>query len=429
LCLFLLQSAHGFLRLQATDGADRRAYWAAYLGCGLGVASKGLPALAFLLYAWTYLLANPWQRTHWRKLVHFPSMVTGGLLAFGWFAVVYFVHGQSALDVFWSDQVKERVTGDRWMPLVQFPLFIALCGLCFLPWLLPVAVRSREVWRKVANAQDGPLPAIRFIVLWILTFSMFAASVSKFSTRYVLPVTPLIAVLVAMALTHVDIKRFRPWLRFGLATAALLLLLLATVAAVVSVQLDASPLDTVLAVTLASIGVLLAGYGFRSSRMTAAVCLTVLVYLAFPLSFLSIRHFALPDQGAQLADRLRSTAAWQNQAVHLVGKPALASKIRVCAGGQAQLSRSEPGEPFPVRGQRVVIVSEDDLSRIDIQGYDLHPGSHGLRDLAVRRLLGAMIRGKLADYLHQRRQRHIIAVRNHGAAPIRLADQVDTQLR
>jgi hypothetical protein len=84
-----------------------------------------------------------------------------------------------------------------------------------------------------------------------------------------------------------------------------------------------------------------------------------------------------------------------------------------------------------------MILSEDDLSRVDVRDYDLCRGSTGVKDLAVGELAASVIRGKLADYLRQRRQRHVIAVRKDtggpvrdvGGTPVRLAGQADRLVR
>jgi hypothetical protein len=54
LCLFMLVSGYGFLNLLVLDRRTPASYWAAYLGAGLAVQTKGLLALVFIAFVWLF---------------------------------------------------------------------------------------------------------------------------------------------------------------------------------------------------------------------------------------------------------------------------------------------------------------------------------------------------------------------------------------
>lgn len=419
---FLLLSIYGFLQLLAGQTARPSAYWASYVGCALAIATKGLPAVVFLGFSWVFALGNPWQRVKWRRLIHMPSMLVAAVIACSWFAIMYAMHGNLVFDRFWDDQVSRRVTEDLWSPVYTLPLFVAACVLSFVPWILPLLVRPRQAWNTIAGRPEQ-LYAVRYILVWVFAYAILAAMVSKFSTRYLLPVIPLLAVLLAMALTRLESHVFRRWLQLGLCLTCLTLLLLGTVAMVVAIQLDAglSAMLVTLAIVAGSL-VITAG-GVRGTRLTAAVCLTALLYLTYPLAFLTLRHFVVPDQGAQLAKRLDEMDVSDGQPIRIVGKRSLASKLRVCSGGRAQVSRYDLWMWTESDRPPVVILSDCDLARVDTKGYEIHVGSQGLKDMAIDEVIVALLRGKLADYVQRRRQSHVIAVRAEGPPTARFADQ------
>ena len=168
--LFLLLSIYGFIQLLAGQTANRGAYWATYVGCGLAIATKGLPAVVFLGFSWVFALANPWQRVTWRRLIHIPRMLVAAVIALSWFATMYAMHGTLVFDRFWDDQVSRRVTENRWSPVYTLPLFVAVCVLSFVPWILPLLARPRQAWKTVVRRPEQ-LYAVRYIQVGMSTSS------------------------------------------------------------------------------------------------------------------------------------------------------------------------------------------------------------------------------------------------------------------
>ncbi len=421
LCLFLLLGATGFLGIIVLGRRSPADYWAAYVGSGLAVASKGLPALAFVVFAWAFALGNPWGRVSWRRLIHWPSVITGLVIALGWFVLMLAIHGPGALGAFWSDQVTNRVADNPWKPLYQYPLFVGVCVFSFTPWLIPLVRRSGGQRERFLPCEPRQRQAARFILLWCLIYAVIAALVTKFSTRYALPIVPLLAIYYAGMLARVDPDRLLRWIRFVLVAALICLLMLAVAAIVANVQLNTGWVEIGLVLGLVTIGVLLAAMGMRAARVPAVLYLSAMILLAAPMAFLPLRHVLLPDQGAQIASQLANFQGLGNREITMVSKPALASKVRVCSAGKVQLWQTKSPWRARLIDPSVLILSSDDLAYFEASRYQMHVVSSGVKDLSPRALVMALVRGRLPRYIQERRQSFVLAVHTPDRAGVRLA--------
>src|SRR5947207_10298144 len=78
---FLLISAYGFIRLIFFNDTRALAYWSAYSGAALGVATKGLLPILFVIYAliFAYVTSSPGQP--FRRVLH-PGVILASILIF-----------------------------------------------------------------------------------------------------------------------------------------------------------------------------------------------------------------------------------------------------------------------------------------------------------------------------------------------------------
>ena len=76
LSFFMTLSILGFTGILVDRGSKRRWYWAAYLGAGLALASKGGLALVVVGYFFVVALATHGRRGP-RLLLHLPSLLSG----------------------------------------------------------------------------------------------------------------------------------------------------------------------------------------------------------------------------------------------------------------------------------------------------------------------------------------------------------------
>jgi 4-amino-4-deoxy-L-arabinose transferase-like glycosyltransferase len=198
----------GFLLAQrdgATAEDTRRWMLVAWAGMGLGVLSKGLPALVLpggvlALYSLWHRDAALWGRLHIRSgLLLFLAIVTP------WFVAVSLANPEFPRFFFWHEHVERfltRVHG-RYEPAWYF---IPVLAAGMLPWtlLLPKAL-------VLGARRSGALrfqPA-RLLWLWsVVIFVFFSASSSKLAS-YMLPVVPALAVLVALVLAEVSARALR----------------------------------------------------------------------------------------------------------------------------------------------------------------------------------------------------------------------------
>ena len=381
LCLFLLLTAYGFLGLLVEDQPRRSLYVAAYIGAGLAVATKGLPVLLLVGFSWSFARFNPWQSVPWRRLVHWPCMAVGLVVAVAWFVALLPVHREAMFSVFWEDQVAHRVVVVDYAKLpLHLAVAVGLFGLTLLPWSLPVlslSVRRAIDWQTVSRKQQQ---ARAFILLWALLIALLMSATLKFSIRYVLMASPLLAILLADALDRAEVARLHVWLK-GLLTGVLgILVLLATASGMMAFQLGDTWLDG------AAVGLFLiacaglAWVGLRGHHFATASCLGVALFLLLPLSFLAARHVLLPDQGTQISANLSRLGLLGQRTIGFIGSPAMASKVRVCSGGRARL---EPLQPRTAGVRPVAIVAARDAAGLNLDGCRVRTVSEGLRALPI----------------------------------------------
>jgi len=411
LCFFTVLSAYGFLGLIAMGRRSPGFYLAAYVGTGLAVATKGLPALAFAGVAWLFALANPWARLKLRELVHLPSMILGGLLAGGWFFLMYCLHGDEALAVFFTDQVTGRVS-----PSVGRVLGYAILGAVVIagslfPWNLAALRwprRGRVTGPEPPGAQQAQ--ARRLILAWAVAMALMMGTVVNFYPRYALPVLPILAVAMADALRRADAEVVRRRLRPALAGGLVLLALVAVVASAVNGRLAVGLPDLLLPLSVLLCGAVLAARALRRDWHDMAVAMAVLVMLMPLTAYLALRHLALPDQGTQIARALLDQPA-EGATAYYVGHPSLAARIRVCSGGRLTVYPGSAGRPEEYRRFDYIVLPEEDRATLNLQGYRFERASTGVHRMPPGEVARAALQGRLAGYVRSRRRHFLLAVR------------------
>jgi len=402
LCLFLLATAYGLLGvLLAERPPCWKLYLAAYGGAGLAAATKGLPVLALVLFSAAFARFNPWQPRSLRLLLHAPSMTVGLVLALGWFFLLG-AERSAAVQTFWDDQVQHRLDADYSRLPEQLGLAVGVMTLTFLPWALPLLPFGRarqERPRPPCPGNAKHAQARRFIMLWTLFMALLMSLTVKFSVRYQLLVAPFLAILLADALDRADPVRLRRWFQWLLGGALVALLALAGGVTLMTLPPTVAALDVLPLAGAGLLVVVLAVVGLRGADWSAASCLGVALFLMMPLGLLAGRRFILPDQGAQIAASLADLGCLRQGPIAFVGGPGLASKVRVCSGGQAQLVQCRAGPPDPLGNHAVAIVRREAAAGLERSGCVVMPLSAGYRDLPPARLAAAIVRGALPAFL------------------------------
>ncbi|MCX8113492.1 MAG: glycosyltransferase family 39 protein, partial [Burkholderiaceae bacterium] len=221
LTCFMTVTLGGFLLAQR-DGASaretRRWMMVAWAGMGLGVLSKGLPAL--VLPGAVLVLYSLWQRDFalWKRLHFGKGLLLLFAIAAPWFVAVSLANPEFPRYFFWHEHVERfltRVHG-RYEP---WWYFIPVLAGGLLPWtLLAPRALALGARRRIGSSFQ---PA-RVLWLWaVVIFVFFSASSSKLAS-YILPVFPALAVLLSLALARVSARALR-WALAPVAVGALAL--------------------------------------------------------------------------------------------------------------------------------------------------------------------------------------------------------------
>src|SRR5688572_3474990 len=213
--------------LRATDlGSGALRWWilaGTAAGCGFlmkGPVAMAVPAVVLLPVWW---LERATARPSWTGIL--AATAASALVGLPWYVAMFAAHGVPYLDSFFLTDNLERFTTARFnepRPPWFYPAVIA-GGL--VPWTLfaigPAAGAALDAvrWRLALSRED------RRLWVWALAPTLlFMASVGQ-QPRYVLPVLPPLAILLAAAIDRRVAERRRSLVWPAWATAALLLLL------------------------------------------------------------------------------------------------------------------------------------------------------------------------------------------------------------
>lgn len=195
LTLFLTLSVYGVFCL-LTSIRHRWGWWCFYLGAALALASKGLLALVFLIYAEFFLLLMEPQLFKNHRGTQLCAGFIALIIGFGWYVLMWVIHGNVMWQAFFHDQIAVHTHHPLWLPLVYMPLLAGFIILIFLPWsvLSAEACRQERPWRVML------LPRARiyqFTLIWVLIWICILGLGNNLSSRYLLPLTPLLSIVMA----------------------------------------------------------------------------------------------------------------------------------------------------------------------------------------------------------------------------------------
>jgi 4-amino-4-deoxy-L-arabinose transferase-like glycosyltransferase len=199
LCLFVTVSLYGFARLLFRD-TTTYSYACAYLGSGLAVATKGFPGLLPVVFAWLFCLLRRSNDCKFTRLVHLPSIVAGLAIGLCWFVLMYVLHGTTAIQSFYSDQVQDKLAGSA-INIIHngFKYLTSMAGI-FSPWFVIVVL----LFMRFDDAAAHPLKRFRseclFSLGWFMTVMVVYLSGTTNRNRYMLPAFPLLACFIAAML-------------------------------------------------------------------------------------------------------------------------------------------------------------------------------------------------------------------------------------
>lgn len=173
-------------------------WWGLFgLAVGLGLLAKGPAILAHLLPA---ALLAPWwggirHRARWYGSM-LVALLSGVALALAW-AIPAGIRGGEAYQhaIFWGQTAHRMV--NSFAHQLPFWWYLATLPLFFFPWMAWPGLMRRlaETLRT-----DWKNPGLRFILTWLGSALLIFSAISGKQPHYILPETPALALLIAVAL-------------------------------------------------------------------------------------------------------------------------------------------------------------------------------------------------------------------------------------
>ena len=407
--LFTTLSVYGALAVVVYGRRDWKSYAAMYLGMGLAIASKGVPAVIVIgaVVAGAIVYGKKWS--DFKNYLHWPTMALGLCLAGGWFATVYVVHGSQSLGEFAHDQVGTRFEVAPLAQLMRAGAFLLWCALAGLPWIVPLAVARMR--GRFTLDEPRQRTAIISLATGIVALAIAASFCNVVSARYIVPVVPLVAVWLGNMLASVERQKIEPILRWLLLALCLGLCAIGVALTAANIQTSHPWLAAGCAAAFTAIifGVLIRNLGRHSGH--AMVDFGLVKLALFPALCVGLFAFLTPDEGELIVQRLLQGEP-HAPAVQLIGKPTLASKMRVFDHGHTPLAALEFPPPNFVSTYDLVLISDQSkLKQLDLREFQISEFPSGIGRLKERDVLHALCRGELGAYLGEHQKRCYVAVR------------------
>ncbi|WP_339906176.1 hypothetical protein, partial [uncultured Cyclobacterium sp.] len=268
----------------------------------------------------------PWNRIKITKLLYLPAIGIGLFIALFWFIAMYLKFGPVYLDSFIEDQVGMRVGNRVWMIVRHFVFAVLLMVLLFIPW---IGLRLKGVVAGFKATFDQDKAIYGFAVVWVLSIIGMTAMVSTFYERYLLPVTPMAAVLLAGILIRknpASNKGMKIWSRLFLAINWLVL------AVALFAHLGLGGPFWIYFQWFIALALSLFLWK-RSEKLDHPLQTLGLSILMLFLSISIITHpLSIPNQGRQVQSYFENHEIPKNSKIAFLGNLHYASKIRIGLG-------------------------------------------------------------------------------------------------
>ena len=413
--LWLTISAFGFMRVMLLVRPTFSAQLAAYGGAGLAAATQHpISVVILVLVTILFLLFNPWRRVPPFHAIYPPGLIIGFVIGVLGFIVKYAFHPELAFGR-WGEAIVQLWAGFQWQAAMLYSATTAIAlVLLFTPWIFPAA----SVWLSHAQEEHADSghrrrAIIGFIQLWAVTIILLASIAGDFSLLFVLTMVPLLALLIAEALSHADPDHPSPWARkITYLIVFLVVLFLAGLGMANWYQeRDLLALVELGGLFLAAIAVFL----FGRKNLDASIISLGGALLLLPMALLLLLRPIIPDQAALIADKVEQLGLVGSGSVAYLGPAETATKLRLATGAQLNLREMEQ---FSATDQsRFVALIYTDLKRpdIDFSDYEIFPvlanQRRNLAELPVESLEKGPLGREVGGVMGQERQRYFVAVR------------------
>jgi 4-amino-4-deoxy-L-arabinose transferase-like glycosyltransferase len=354
-------SAYGFIRLIVFEEFSAAAFWMAYGGATLAVLDKGLLGGLIILFAWAFAA---WQGRGWRavkKIIHRPIFIAAVILAGSWFAYIFLKDGALAWRNFFGDQVTGNMHGHFWSPLFRVPQFALVLVVNFLPWSATVI----EWFARKKSFATGNVPpgAQKFILAWTTVLIVGFSFGANVSLRYLLPATPLMAVLFAVWLQNAEnvplIFSTRRIFKFALAV----LIFGDALAFLIESQFSLPLIFSALIGGLLLLAIVALGLGEHRQKFSATLGLGLAALMLWLIVFTAAMPILLPDCSQEITAVLKPTQMVAPKKVLLVGNVQLASRVRVLLGKNWMVVQTDKLNPVALANYKCLLIPDGELFR------------------------------------------------------------------
>jgi 4-amino-4-deoxy-L-arabinose transferase-like glycosyltransferase len=401
-------SASGFLRLIVFDEKNAGTFYMAYFGAVLAVLSKGLLGGLIVAFAWAFVIVKEREWRAVKKIIHLPIFIVALILAGSWFIAIFCEYGAGAWRGFFSDQVTSNLHGHFWSPLIRALLFALILFFNFLPWsATAVEFLAR---RKILTPGAIPPTAQKFILGWTLVLILGFALGINISLRYLLPATPLFAILIADCLQRAENLRLLFSIRrILMILLALLILLDATALFIVS---QWPPLRIFAAAICPPLLLMMIALGFSVARkkIPATAALGIAVLLAWLIFFVMAMPILLPDRAEQIAVALKNQNS-SAKSVLLIGNLRLASRVRVCLGKNWTMTQSDRLDLANAGNFSLIVLPEKEIYHFINPRWKIERAAAQYNMPKKKELWRALISRRLPEILASYEQNICLAIR------------------
>ncbi|SFA92583.1 ArnT family glycosyltransferase [Algoriphagus aquimarinus] len=405
LVLTMTASAVGFAGLiRFGDATPKKYLWILYLSLALAFEVKGLPAAALGGIGLIYLLFNPWKKISFKTIFHFPSILVSIFIGLFWFIAMWKIHGPTYLDSFLEDQVGTRVASRYLLIFQNGFLALGILILIFLPWVLFGVAQAKTSIIRVKKEDPA---FFWFAILWGLAILGMGAMTSKFYERYLLPVAPVLAILLAWILVKADFESKKT----GLKITSWFFLILNSIVFIFSFWLNINLGSSLLIWIQFGFALLIL---FYLGRLTVkSIKLPKAIAYGFMLLFFLIStgtyQISLPDQGQQVKSFALNANIDPTDKIGFIGNLHTSSKIRIGLGTDFQmidLPRYEFREELYKYDR--LIIEDKYLDSIDASAYTKQVISVNWASRAIPDLLFAAGSPKFDKLLEEKGQKYYL---------------------
>jgi len=408
LVFFITLSAFGFLRLIVFEEFAASAFVMAYFGAAGAALSKGLLGFLIVAFALSFYI---FKSRYWRaikKMIHWPIVIVASVLAASWFVYIFCKMPTLAWRQFFGDQVTGNMHGHFWSPIFRIPLFVGILLLNFLPWsATAIEFLAR---RKVLENGNIPATARNFVLGWTIVLIVGFSLGANISLRYLLPATPLMAILFADVLVRAE--KFP----LGLSVERILKIALAllAIAAIAAFYIDSQfPLPVFLPIAVCGFifaGAIALRVGVARKKISTGEALGISILAAWLLFFHAAMPMLFPNRAQQIAATLHQSKIISGQPVLLLGDVKLASRLRVTLGANwtiAQANRLPPD----LQRYNSVLLSEQIFSAFGQRNWKMQIAAESSVVPPLKELLHAILWRQLPQALARDSEKMMLATR------------------